>query len=108
MTTLPIISCVGFHLRTYQFQLATIIIFLCTIIDTILLPIFTGATFIEYAPNSYINSIFTGKHTDFSDEWYLDVGYQFVTTMIVYVFNPFIDFLTEYIEVSIHRCLAKR
>ena len=28
--------------------------------------------------------------------------------MIVYIFNPFIDFLTEYIEVSIHRCIAKR
>ena len=28
--------------------------------------------------------------------------------MIVYIFNPLIDFFTEYIEVSIHRCCARR
>ena len=28
--------------------------------------------------------------------------------MIVFICNPFIDFLTEYIEVSIHRCYARR
>ena len=107
LTTLPIISCVGFHLRTYQYRLVTMIIFGCTIIDTILLPILTGANFIEYTDKFGLDRMFTGKHTDFSDEWYLDVGYQYVTTMIVFIINPFIDFLAEYIEVSVHRWHAR-
>lgn len=108
MTTLPIISCVGFHLRTYQYRLVTMIIFICLIIDTIALPLLTGANFIEYNDKQGMDKVFTGKHTDFGDEWYLDVGYQYVTTMVVFIINPFIDFLTEYIEVSIHRCYARK
>jgi len=76
------------------------------LIDTIALPLFTGANFIEYKDRRF-DGVFTGHNTDLGEEWYATIGYQFVTTMILFIFNPFIDAVTEYIELSIWRCYAR-
>lgn len=67
-----------------------------------------GANFVEYNDKKFLDKAFTGKNTDFGDMWYQDVGFQFVITMTVFIINPLIDFLTEFIELSIHRWYAKK
>ena len=70
------------------------------------LPILIGANFIEYKDKTF-DKIFTGKNTDFGAEWYQDIGVQIVSTMIVFIFGPWIDFITDYIELWIHRFYHK-
>ena len=41
-----------------------------------------------FKKNKNIKVIFTGKNTDFGKDWYPDVGYGFVITMILYILNP--------------------
>jgi hypothetical protein len=78
-------------------------LFVCLFIDTILLPFLIGANFVEYKSNSFLDKNFVGKNTDFGAEWYKDVGVKIVVTMIIFIFNPFIDFLADYIELCVHR-----
>ena len=73
MITKPVLSLVGFHLRTQYERLASITIFICMLIDSIFIPIMIGANFVEYA-NQGLNKIFTGKNTDFGAQWYEEVG----------------------------------
>ena len=75
MTTLPVLSRVGFHLRTQEYLLVSVIIFVCLTIDTLLIPLLNGANFFEYHDKRFLNKIFKGKNTDFGDDWYQDIGY---------------------------------
>jgi len=108
LTTYPVLSLVGFHVKTYEYKLVSFIIFICLFIDTIILPLFNGANLIEYHDRNLLDSVFTGHNTDFGEEWYATIGYQYVTTMTIFTVNPFIDFVIEYIELSIFRCYARR
>jgi hypothetical protein len=67
-----------------------------------LLPIFIGANFIEYR-SKFLDKLFIGKNTDFGEEWYPEVGHELIFISMNMIFAPFIDFLTEYIDISIHR-----
>jgi hypothetical protein len=48
LITRPVFSIVGFHLRTREAMLVSFTLFICLFIDTILLPFFIGANFVEY------------------------------------------------------------
>jgi hypothetical protein len=48
--------------------------FLCLAADMILIPIFIGMNLVEVSNNKISSSIFTGKHTDFTADWYKDIG----------------------------------
>jgi len=77
----------------------------CLFIDIILLPLLIGANFIEY---KFLTRVFTGRNTDFGEYWYEEVGKEYLITMIIFSFNPLIDFCLEYIEVSLHRWHARK
>jgi hypothetical protein len=64
-----------------------------------LLPILIGANFIEYKDKEFLDKTFTGRNTDFGAEWYSEIGVQIVTTMIVFIFEPFIDIVSDYVEI---------
>ena len=72
------------------------------------LPLLIGANFIEYPDNKFLNSIIKGKNTDFGEKWYEDVGIELVTVMMLFVFSPVIDFVTEWIELTLHRMYARK
>ena len=98
----PILLKVGFHLRTQQERLIQLTVFLCLCIDTIVLPMLIGSNFVEYG-SKFLNQNFTGLNSDFGELWYKDVGLQFVVTMFLFAFSPLLDFLIEWIELSLHR-----
>lgn len=106
--TKPILSKVGFHLRTQEQRLISLTVSVCLFIDSIVLPLLIGANFIEYPDSKFLNSVIRGKNTDFGDYWYKDVGVELVTIMILFVFSPLIDFVTEWIELSLHRMYARK
>lgn len=93
----PIVQLVGFHKKSDEQWLACFMTFLCLVTDMILIPIFIGMNLIEVSNNRISSSIFTGKHTDFTGEWYKDIGQMVMILMTIFAFQPVIDFLTEYI-----------
>ena len=76
----------------------------------IVLPLIIGMNLIEfYSESTYESlSIFKGKHTDFGGPWYQDIGYQIVVVMIVFAFQPIIDFCTEWLTLRIYRCYYRQ
>lgn len=51
----PILSITGFRKKTEQQNLVSIIIMICLLIDTILIPVIIGANFVEYGDNLVLN-----------------------------------------------------
>jgi hypothetical protein len=58
---------------------------------------------IDHSEDKISDKIFKGKHTDFNAGWYADVGFQFMITMMVFQFQPFIDFVGEWSQKQIER-----
>lgn len=85
LLTQPILSYSGFKLSSTLENIVSIIIVICLLIDCIFIPIMVGANFIEYEDRKWLDKIFTGKNTDFGKDWYPDVGYNLLLTMLLYV-----------------------
>lgn len=103
MLTEPILSYAGFHLTGTFENIVSIIIVFCLLIDCIFLPIMIGANFLEYKDREWLDRIFSGKNTDFGVDWYPDVGYQLLLTMILYITTPWISLLTEWLDLWFRR-----
>ena len=88
-------------------MLISFTLFVCLFIDTIILPFFIGANFVEYKSKKFLDKYFVGRNTDFGAEWYTEVAVKIVATMFVLVFNPFIDFVADYIELCAHRWYSR-
>jgi hypothetical protein len=41
----------------------------------IVLPVIIGINAMEHVDNKLSNQVFKGRYTDFSSQWYADVGY---------------------------------
>ena len=67
-----------------------------------------GANFVEYGDHKFLDKVFTGKNTDFGEEWYSDIGYTFVITMLFFAFSPILDFCLEYLEQKYHHWYLKK
>ena len=80
MVIIPVVEKIGYHYRTKENKVNLKLIVLCYMIDMTILPILIGSNFSEY----FIWSVFGGKHTDFSSEWYTDVGYQISFNMTLF------------------------
>jgi len=107
LITKPVMSIAGFHWKTREEMMISFTLFVCLFIDTILLPFFIGANFVEYQSKDFLDKYFVGKNTDFGVEWYKEVGIKIVATMIVFTFNPLIDFIADYIELCAHRWYSR-
>ena len=106
--TKPILKLVGFHLRTHEERLISVVIFVCMCVDTIILPLLIGANFVEYRDRDFLNKFFTGDNTDFGYKWYQEIGPEYVVTLLVVGFSPALDFVLEYAELSVHRWYARK
>lgn len=62
-----------------------------------------GANFLEYKDREWLDKIFSGKNTDFGVDWYPDVGYQLLLTMILYITTPWVGLLTEWLDLWFRR-----
>ena len=77
----PLVERVGLHKRTPEVLMKTYMIVLCYLLDMWLLPILIGLNLKEYGVKD-----FSGLFTDFSEDWYILVGQQIFTTMVIFSF----------------------
>ena len=102
------VSYIGYHLRTDEHRTTSVTVFLCLCVDMILLPTLIGLNLVEYQNLGLLSNVFKGKHTDLGAQWYPDIGYQITVTMIIFAFQPLIDFLIEFLVLKIVRFCKKR
>ena len=93
----PMVQLIGLHKKTDVIRLAAYTTVSCLVVDMVLLPVMIGMNLVEVSDNRISTSVFRGKYTDFSEAWYPDIGRQLLTTMILFTFQPLIDFLLEYL-----------
>ena len=98
---------IGYNVSSQLNNTVAYIIIVCLVVDMIFLPVLIGANFSEYTTFSKFYT-FKGAYTDFNDEWYSQIGSQLVKTMIIFTFQPFIDFLVEIITARIYVYMANK
>jgi len=96
MTIHPLVAKVGYYTKTEEIRFTGFTLFVCLTIDMCILPLFLGMNLMEHYDNKITQALFKGKYTDFSSDWYPDVGFGIVITIIIFSFQPLIDFLVEY------------
>lgn len=89
---------IGFHRRTQEVGINCFLIVACYMLDMVVLPLMIGMNLVEM---DFLASIFKGRYTDFGAGWYTEVGRQIATTMTIFAFQPLIDFIVEYLTVSL-------
>ena len=82
----PMVSKIGYHLKTEEVSLISFSVFVCLCVDMIAIPIILGMNTTEYYDSKFTNTLFSGKHTDIGAEWYRDTGRQFISTIILFAF----------------------
>lgn len=79
------------------------------LLDLVLLPIMVGTNMSEFENLGFLSKMFSsGIHTDFDAEWYPDVGTIILVNMIVFIFQPLIDFLIEWVIMKIEHWYRKK
>lgn len=101
------VQLIGLHKKTDVLRLAAYTTIACLVTDMIILPIMIGMNLVEVSDNRISTTVFRGKYTDFSEDWYPDIGRQLLTTMILFTFQPLIDFLIEYLLTLISRAWCR-
>ena len=67
------------------------LVFVVQFTNTGFIVLITSWNFLEV--NEYLFAESNRGSTDFTSEWYESTGYLLVTTMIIQIFNPIIEFL---------------
>lgn len=115
--TPPFIQGIGMNLKTDETRMIVNAITVCLVVDMIVLPMVIGMNLQEYTVMGeedavedvlYFLGIMMGRNTDFGANWYLDTGNLIVMTMLIFSFQPIIDFVTEWITCVIYRCCMRR
>ena len=71
----PFIDLIGVHKKTEREILNLFTITICLIVDMIILQVLLGANLVEVSDNKITATVFRGKYTDFTDEWYSNIGF---------------------------------
>ena len=92
----PLIDKIGYHHKTDQNALVMFTVFVCLCADMIALPVIIGFNFEEHFDQQLIGEVFKGKYTDFSDEWFKDVGYQITLSIFIFALMPIVNQFVEF------------
>lgn len=115
--TPPAVQSIGLSLKTDETRMICNGITYCLLVDMIVLPIAIGMNLSEYTTfgkedsvEDFLNAlgIMWGRNTDFGARWYTDTGAILMNTMVIFSIQPIIDFLVEWLLVSIGRCYTRR
>ena len=83
-------------------------VFCCLMVDMVILPVLIGMNVMEHSVGNTSDTMFKGTYADFNGEWYKAVGFQIFLTMIIFSFQPMIDFLVEYVYWKVMRWYNKK
>lgn len=115
--TPPFIQKIGLNLKTDETRMIVNAITICLVVDMIVLPMTIGMNLQEYTVMGkddivedvlWFLGIYWGRNTDFGANWYTDTGNIIMMTMLIFSFQPIIDFITEWATVAIYRCCVIR
>lgn len=115
--TPPFIESIGMNLKTDETRMIVNAITVCLVVDMIVLPMVIGMNLQEYTTMGKEDTVEDvlkflgikwGRNTDFGANWYIDTGAIIMMTMLIFSFQPVIDFLTEWITCVIYRCCINR
>jgi hypothetical protein len=86
-------------------------VFLATFINTGLIILIVNANFSSLKTVTWLPEyIFNGNYTDFSRQWYVNVGSTLVTTMLVTIFSPHVVILVTFYPLGLckrHCCITR-
>lgn len=100
---ISLIKKIGFNQESQVTAEIVSTIFVSQFINTGLMLVITNAK-IRF---QYLPSVFRGSYTDFTDQWYVQVGSQLTQTMLVAAFMPYITFVIAYSIKSCSRCFDR-
>ena len=60
----PLVSGIGYALKTDENRLVAFAVFICLCIDMIILPVLIGMNMLEHTDNTLSNMVFKGRFTD--------------------------------------------
>lgn len=83
---------IGFHQESQITTEIVTTIFVLQYINTGLMLIITNANL----RNSYSLQYLNGNFTDFTSDWYIEVGSQLIQTMLVAAFMPYLTFVITF------------
>lgn len=115
--TPPAVESIGLNLKTDETRMICNGITYCLLVDMIVLPVMIGTNLSEYTTfgekdivEDVLNTlgIMWGRNTDFGARWYPDTGQIIMMTMIIFSIQALIDFLVDWLLVSLGRCYTRR
>lgn len=115
--TPPAVQSIGLSLKTDETRMICNGITYCLLVDMIVLPLLIGMNLSEYttfgeqdAVEDFLNAlgIMWGRNTDFGARWYTDTGAIIMMTMLIFSFQPAIDWLVEWLLTALGRCYTRR
>lgn len=86
-------------------------VFITTFINTALVVLAVNADFSDMRTESWMPEfLFNAKFTDFSRQWYVQVGSTLVSTMMISIFSPHVFLLLTFYPIGVCRrhCCTKR
>lgn len=80
------------------------LLFISYFFNTGVIILMINMTLHEHKPAATVfNNMFTGRYSDYSPQWYTDVGYQIYQTYFVQMFMPWVWLLIEVVQNTINK-----
>jgi hypothetical protein len=101
----PLVKLIGLHYKTNERVAINITIFMCLLLNSMILPILLQANFSKDYPGSIWDSIFSagGRNSDFGDTWYTDICSQLTLTLFLLALMPVVLVIIEATQLKLMR-----
>jgi len=86
-------------------MLTSVTIFVCLLLNSCILPMLLQANFSTDYPGSFMDNTFSfgGRNSDFSSNWYRDIGPQLILNLVFLSILPVIMVTAEYLQLRANR-----
>lgn len=105
-----LIFAIGLHYKTTERVLVNVVLFVCLILNSMLLPLMLQANFSADYPDSLLDHLFSagGRNSDFNSTWYEDISSQLTLTLIFLSLMPLILVYIEALQLKLTKWILKR
>lgn len=103
----PMVRFIGYHARTKEVSVVSVCLFVCLTVDMIVLPVFLNVKLGDNFLVGRVCAMYKVKFDDFNGAWFASKGEQITTTMIIFAFAPYIDFIHGKLHLELQRFLLR-
>lgn len=106
----PLVQMIGLHYKTNESVLISTSIFICLLLNSCILPLLLQANFSADYPGSIMDKTFSfgGRNSDFSANWYKDIGPQLHLNLFFLALMPVFMIVGEWVSLKIVRFYKKK